>query len=810
MLMLMLATVATVVRAQPLCRPYTVRTGKVFGSMHQVEGDVLFYAYPTTLVLRDLCERNVFLYLGEKIFMSRNSFRTSLPPLTIPKSMAVGVPSVTSAHFTIDSLLVFVVNEKVYTYNYLEDTWKKPAGISTPVSHISGDICCFKTSFCMELSNALFAYLRGGLLPDTNIYVSDNGGSSFTLMESDRLDHLEGTLGGIFNFYSVSQVGILVVKFDMAMFYYTEYPLNQSTGVDFKYNEPLDVIIKPDHRGFLILWSQSGLLVSSSAGQIIDTVRLLEKKTLVTQDLSTTNITIHSVAWDTFELALLTRENHLYYGSQNYLGTDMIKLMDQALWSDGATIFFKDTGILEVLTPVIDPESPAYDFLKCTVNLQAILMTPDLDIDPCNVEVLESTMVDQMFTLDMNSQLKLSALLIPRPGKFPIPLVMISNPHALGFEASISEFGNTFDGNYKYKLEIDLQQQHHLGVADLNFTTSIKRPAISSINVDIADKTLACVDLKPLSTLVSVGCDLTKKIIVQNKISACDMGLLDPVELQRNYTYVIEKEAYRPVSHDAEAQSDLLVYYEYKGLGCPRLVYYDKPWKPVVELWKNGVLEEIMNAEYVITEINGIVTYSYSLTAAKARCRSQPQNWSLFHSGVSFEAKGDEAFLWNRENYASCHEANKDNPLLWPNVEYQILGGPTNNRIIFGQRNGIYTFLLSVVDPYYSYCDLDTVFSVYVYGALPVAKFPPVLSVIFLVVTSLFTMWLFYAIPKFLRTGRGHRLKKFCGWVFFGFLWWVCACGWLQYIVQKCLAFRKAKVTKKASSVLTSQTTETE
>lgn len=53
------------------------------------------------------------------------------------------------------------------------------------------------------------------------------------------------------------------------------------------------------------------------------------------------------------------------------------------------------------------------------------------------------------------------------------------------------------------------------------------------------------------------------------------------------------------------------------------------------------------------------------------------------------------------QNYVSCHEVNQDNPLLWPNVEYQVLGGRTDNRIIFGQRNGIYTFHLSVVDPFY-------------------------------------------------------------------------------------------------------------
>lgn len=39
------------------------------------------------------------------------------------------------------------------------------------------------------------------------------------------------------------------------------------------------------------------------------------------------------------------------------------------------------------------------------------------------VELLESTMVDKMFTIDMNSKLKLSALMVPRMGKNPTPLV---------------------------------------------------------------------------------------------------------------------------------------------------------------------------------------------------------------------------------------------------------------------------------------------------------------------------------------------------------------------------------------------------
>lgn len=52
-----------------------------------------------------------------------------------------------------------------------------------------------------------------------------------------------------------------------------------------------------------------------------------------------------------------------------------------------------------------------------------------------------------------------------------------------------------------------------------------------------------------------------------------------------------------------------------------------------------------MNAEYVISEMNGLATYSYSLTAATAHCRSQPQNWSTFES----DFENHQQLPWNRE-----------------------------------------------------------------------------------------------------------------------------------------------------------------
>ncbi|XP_063123785.1 cation channel sperm-associated auxiliary subunit delta isoform X11 [Rattus norvegicus] len=605
----------------------TVRTGKVFANPVTLEGDLLFYAFSNTVVVKNVCKTDIAVYLGQRVFITKNRFEASILPLTIPKSMEVKMPSITSAHFVSDAMILFVIDGKVYSYNFIEDIWRTVNGITEPVSHISGDPCCFEGYFCLELSNNLFAYFRGGQMPGTNIYFSNNGGFSFELLNSDRMSHLKGLLGGIFHFHSLSQVGILLVENNLGTFHYLEYPLNHSTGVPFLYESPLEVIIKPQQRGFLILWNQKTLLVSSNSGQIVEAMQLMEEGNINDLNVEHAKLTIHSIASNTYELAFLVEQDQLYYGSQSYMGNYIIKLSNQQFWSEEASVHFWDVGMLEVLTPVSDPYFPAFDFKKCLVNVQLALMDQSLQLEPCNVEFLESTMEDRMFIIDMNSKLKLSALMVPRKGMNPTPLVMVSNPHALGFKANLTQFGNMYDGNSKFKLDIELQQQQHWGNSELNFTASIKHEAISSITVDIADKTLSCVDLKPLSTLISVGCDLTKKVIVQK--------------------------------------------------------------------WKDGTLEEIMNAEYVILELNGIVTYSYSLTAATAHCRSQPQNWSIFKEDA------EKPSLWNRETYVSCHEDNQDNPLLWPNVEYQILGGRTDNKIIFGQRNGIYTFYLTVVDPYY-------------------------------------------------------------------------------------------------------------
>ncbi|XP_036315418.1 cation channel sperm-associated protein subunit delta [Pipistrellus kuhlii] len=764
MLLLMLVAIASLglcsrAGAQPLCRVRTVRTGKALKDGHQTPRNVLYSSSVTTRLIKHPCKKNLALFLGRQLFFTAENFEGSLSPLSIPPSMQVGKPEVTSAHFA-DLSLLLVVNKKVYVYNIKKRIWTASTGIKHPVSHISGDNCCYGMHFiCSDMSKYVFAYSHGDKISEANVYFSYNWGYTFVkyrILQGQALP--VGSLGGVFNLYSLSQIGVLLINQQKAKFKYSDYPLNHSFGLPFDYNSTLDVIIAPGQKGILIFWSEKSLLVSRNSGQLVFPVQVQEKPATLYPSVFDAGITIHAVAANENELAVLTREDNVYYGSLGILTNFIVKLPHQNIWSQQAAMMFSALGILEIVTPIPDSEFPAFDFLKCLVNIQAVLMDPQLKVDVCKVEVLEGDFDNKMYTIDMNSKLELTAVMIPRPGTSPVPLAMVSNPHSLGLNVFNQEVDYTYDGNTKHRLKISLKQQQLWGRADPNFTSSIKKPTMSTITVDIANKEISCVDLQPLTALISIGCDLKKKIVVQKEISACYKGYLDPVALQDNYSYVIEKEAYDRSFRGQRATKDLLVHYPYEKLGCPLLIHYDRPWKPVVELWREGKFQEVVNAEYVMLEVNGLFTYTYSLTADSAMCNSQPQNWTTIRG----KARG-RPFAWDRENYMSCHQYIKDSPLRWPNVPYQIMGGPTDNKIIFDQRNGIYVFLISIVDPYYSYCHLTTIFSVYVYGAFPLPFSWPEITIFLLMSSILLSVWLAYMIPKQLHTEEGRRLRGY--WV---------------------------------------------
>uniref|UniRef100_A0A5F8GRP5 Cation channel sperm associated auxiliary subunit delta n=1 Tax=Monodelphis domestica TaxID=13616 RepID=A0A5F8GRP5_MONDO len=374
-------------------------------------------------------------------------------------------------------------------------------------------------------------------------------------------------------------------------------------------------------------------------------------------------------------------------------------------------------------------------------------------------ELLQGNFDKTMHILDMSDTLHLYGVMVPQPTQNPIPIITISNPHSLGLKLKMYEDGYTYDGNIKFKINITLMQQYLSGKAHDSFISNIKVPSLSTITLDLIDRGLSCIDLQPPTGLISIGCNWAKKIIIRNTLNACTKDILTPVELQKNYTYILEKGTYDP-SFNSRLRLDLqdqAVIYDYEELGCPQLVYFNNPWKPVIELWEGSRFVEVVTTEFVLMEKNGMHTYNYSKNVGGANCKSQAQNWT----SVMAASTTKNYLAWTREIYVTCHELNHSIPLLWPDLEYQILGGRTDNSIIFQERNGFYIFHLTIVDPFYSYCDLTTSFAIYVYGAFPQRLLPDYPLALLVMLSMLFILWLGYVIPKLSSTEKGRVIIGF-------------------------------------------------
>ncbi|XP_027707094.1 cation channel sperm-associated protein subunit delta [Vombatus ursinus] len=742
-----------------LCSIKQIRTGKIYRTEAVEMGDVLFYAYDKPRILKHPCKSNMALYMGNALFLTKDNFHSSLLPLNLPKMFAVKSPNVSAAVYS-SSCILLIINGNVYAYDYEDGSWSILLITQVYFTNIYTEYCCYSNDYsCSSVNNLILVYAIGGPVSEAVIYISNSLGFNFEELHLPQLKLLNGTFEGIFFFHSMSKFAVLLKNGDTARFAYTEPPQNETWGLPFPMSRHLRMVNLPGLKGFLIFWHSHRLLFSHNSGQLVEDIPIKEKKLVKHESFGQSGKSIYTIAGYENELAVLTTDFHFYYGTLGLLSTSLTKIAEEIPVTKDSALMFESVGNVMIVSPGKDVDDQSYDFTLCCVNMQYVLMELEIGLKSCKAEILHGDFDKKMHVLDMGETLELSAQLVPQPSQLPIPIVTVSNPHSLGFQVKMYEDGYTFEGNTKFTINITLMQQHTSGRAHESFISNVKIPSLSTITLDLIERGMSCIDLQPPSGLISIGCNWKKKIIVRRDLNACVKKFLKPVELENNYTYIIEKGSYDPNYHSRPQQNnvDLTIIYDYEELGCPGLVYYNSPWKPVIELWEETRRVEVVKTEFVLIEIHGLYTYNYSMTVGEASCVSQAQNWSSMIDAST--VKGVHS--WNRQNYLSCHEDHESAPLLWPNVEYQVLGGSTKNSIIFDQRNGIYVFLVRIVDPFYSYCDLTTTFSIYVYGAFPKQVLPDYLVFIVTLGFMLIFLWLGYIIPKLLKSEHGQKLKSF-------------------------------------------------
>ncbi|XP_051827757.1 cation channel sperm-associated auxiliary subunit delta [Antechinus flavipes] len=760
-----LPVVVTVVLSQdsfdiPVCSYELIETGKSEHAKQYLIENILYYAYKDPQIIKHPCNQKLALYMGKRLFLTKDNFRRSLTPLNIPYKFKVGIPKVTSAIFS-SSKLLLAINGNVFGYDYEDDSWIAILDTQEQLANIYAEYCCYSDDYsCTSISNLVLVYTTGEHISKAHVYLSNSLGFHFEKLELPQMKTLDGILEGFFFFHSMSKYAMLLRTGKVGRFVYTEPPLNESWGMPFEMSGHINIINLSDLKGYLILWDEKHLFFTNNCGQLVEEIPIKNDKGIKYESLAHSLNQVSSITGFENELALLTKSQKFFYGTLGLLSTSLIDIEDDGIGLKEAAIMFESVGNILIVVPEFFYQDPIFDFSICPLNIQYLLMDLEIGLKTCKAEILRGNFNKKLFVLDMNETLKLSATLVPQPSQSPVPVITVSNPHSLGFKVKMYEDGYTYDGNTIFTIDIFLMQQHVSGRAHGSFISNMKTATLSTITLDLIDRGMSCIDLQPQIGLISIGCNWNKRIIIRRDLTACMKNFLKPEELEDNYTYILEKTSYDGSYHSRKQPNnkDLIVEYEYERLGCPLLVYYNSPWKPVIELWKESNFVEVVKTEFILIERNGLFTYNYSLTVGKALCKSQAQSWS---SMIDASSKKD-LNAWNRENYVNCHEHNEKAPLLSPQAEYQILGGSTSNSIIFNQRNGIYIFLLRIVDPYYSYCDLTTVFSVYVYGAFPKQTLPDYIVALLIICFMLFLLWLGYFIPKLTKSQYGNRFKLFC------------------------------------------------
>ncbi|XP_075467749.1 cation channel sperm-associated auxiliary subunit delta isoform X4 [Ascaphus truei] len=675
-----------------------------------------FYDEPSIL-LHD-CNSRLSLYMGKKLLLTQEDFERSIIPLSIPASFEASPAIVTSAVFD-HSHIVMVVNEKVYIYHMETKSWRKAKGIPSTATDVSNYQCCFSDDpICQEMSSYVIAYSKGVRANRSIIYSSHDGGFHFKPLKlTARIQSIPGIVEGVYNFPSISQIGLLVryPEKGVAKFEFIASTISL-ISLDFALNssDPITVVQPPGMRGFTVITNKKSLLFSFNHGDIVQTLAVSDT-----------------------EIAVLSRNMGLFYGNLN-MDVTIVHLFKENIFTSLSVPKFSSQGILTIITPV--EEIGFFTFQKCSILIMENLMKVLPPLMACPVQILDGEFHQKIYYIDMKKSLNFSVEFVPKPSIGAIPLVVVSDPHILAFQATLLEKGYTYGGNTKYVLDLYLMQQYFSGMADQQFCHSLLHGRLSSLTVDIINKGVFCIDMQPLTALIKVGCPPNKRIkivrgccishfttmsnpkvhfpawSVPRTATTCSRGVFDQALLQNDFQYTIQKDSYDPKLQFRRgvATEDLIVSYNFKELGCPLLIYYDTPWLPTIELWEGDTFVEIIPVEFVMFEIHGIYNYYYQLTPSDAGCVSEPQSWT---SMISQQEVPDPNTAWNRKNYRSCKTST--GPVLnSDSYQYEVLGGGIKNMILFPKSNGIYTFKVIVVDPLYSYCDLTTTFSVYVYGVV--------------------------------------------------------------------------------------------
>ncbi|XP_013384350.1 cation channel sperm-associated protein subunit epsilon-like [Lingula anatina] len=242
-----------------------------------------------------------------------------------------------------------------------------------------------------------------------------------------------------------------------------------------------------------------------------------------------------------------------------------------------------------------------------------------------------------------------------------------------------------------------------------NYTTAKKlATGISCFELIPSNINLICPSPTQIVSYLSVGCPKGRHLVLKRPAASEPCDTVD--------TYTIGKEHFLHLDGTSPTQ-DKVVHYDLVRLGCPVRVDSSHNFLPQLELYDGEEFVRPVTGNFILWEEQGRTDYSYNATMKQAGCHKVAQTWSQIRDEQGMLTDWGQG--WGPWNYRSCFEETNtviDSSLL--QRPYQILNSTGVSWLQFpNTHDSMYTFRARIVDPNYSFCDLEISFAVQTYGA---------------------------------------------------------------------------------------------
>uniref|UniRef100_T1IZ21 Very long-chain specific acyl-CoA dehydrogenase, mitochondrial n=1 Tax=Strigamia maritima TaxID=126957 RepID=T1IZ21_STRMM len=643
------------------------------------------------------CIPDLFIYFNKNVYVGRNLEGKSLSPLSMNESSlqffrGITTPEVSEAKFLSNEYIALIINNKVAIYNSLNKSYKFIGSKhEQDFDSLSTYICCNASAlWCQKHSCILAAYRLHSHTTDEDVLLSPN--CSANNVQFIRLN-LSIEISSLVIIASIESLAAFVSykdKHNAIAKYYAFGDLPAATAYRFNIydNVILGAASFPGQDDFLLIWAESAIYYSISAGQIILPLNIYRIDPLDKKVYRVTQFQLSGpfVANSAGHFAFLTLNGDIIYGA--------VSLHTFALIANNIT----DPSLLEVL---FISRVSSLKLLSGSVQSDDTIKIEAKDVEKnsffpknmmkCTTSFFHLSLpVDDIY-LDKADSLTINATHVHKIGYEHNLAVTVAMATSLKHEvATISTRQNTVTG-FTEDILVDFKRLQKPKKRDYPLL-------VNRVHMYASKEPLGC-DI-PVHEVahVSIGCPAQRRLVVKNKQDAP----LTP-------TYFSKKRyPFATVTSDGSIE----VVYNVTTFGCPLVTSLLEPLIPIVHLHDGNKNLGPIDGDFTVFSIFGHKDYTFTKNPVDAGCSVAPQTWSRM-----MRANKDPRIAWTGANYVPCYT----NPGKITGSEhvditedYEIINSTNENGInILSSSDQLTFFELVLLDPDLSFCDLRTNFAVH-------------------------------------------------------------------------------------------------